>query len=184
MLEAILSKAFLAKAATVIAGLSLATTGAGAADVLPQVAQDRVAAAVEKASPLDLPDSHDTAGKTEAPDDAAEAADPAAGDDDADEGEGADKPEKPEQAKDNFGQIVSARAHSTEDKGREFGQSVSAEARARAVARQGAKSGGDDQTGDDETEDDSDDEARSAAKSHGPSANPADRGNQGSGRRP
>lgn len=59
MLETILAKAALAKAAAVLSGLSIATTGAAAADLLPQVAQDRVAAAIEKVTSFDLPDSED-----------------------------------------------------------------------------------------------------------------------------
>jgi hypothetical protein len=178
MIEAIVTKAFLAKAATVIAGLSLATTGAGAANVLPQVAQDRVAAAVEKASPLDLPDSQDPSGGTGKADKAEKAAEtekPAESD--------AEKPEKNEKAKDNFGAIVSAKAHSTDDKGKGFGQSVSAEARARAAARQKAKP--DHEADDDSTEDDDAGEADdgpSVAKSHRPADVPA--ANRGSGHRP
>jgi len=170
MIEAIVTKAFLAKAATVIAGLSLATTGAGAANVLPQVAQDRVAAAVEKASPLDLPDSQDRSSGTGKADKADKAAE-------------TEKPEKNEKAKDNFGAIVSAKAHSTDDKGKDFGQSVSEEARARAAARQEAKP--DHEADDDSTEDDDAGEADdgpSAAKSHRPADVPAV--NRGSGHRP
>ena len=181
MIEAIVTKGFLAKAATVIAGLSLATTGAGAADVLPQVAQDRVAAAVEKASPLDLPDSQDPSsgtGKVDKPqktEKAAETEKPAESD--------AEKPEKNEKAKDNFGAIVSAKAHSTDGKGKDFGQSVSEEARARAAARQEAKP--DHEADDDSTEDDDAGEADdgpSAAKSDRPADVPA--ANRGSGHRP
>ena len=176
MIEAIVTKAFLAKAATVIAGLSLATTGAGAANVLPQVAQDRVAAAVEKASPLDLPDSQDPSsgtGKVDKPQKTEKA-------ENSEETDEAGKPEKNEKVKDNFGAIVSAKAHSTEDKGKEFGQSVSEEARARAAARQEAKP--DHEADDDSTEDDDADDGPSAAKSHRPADVPA--ANQGSGHRP
>lgn len=172
MIEAIVTKAFLAKAATVLAGLSLATTAAGAANVLPQVAQDRVAAAVEKASPLDLPDRQDRSSGTGKADKAEK---PAESD--------AEKPEKNEKAKDNFGAIVSAKAHSTDDKGKDFGQSVSEEARARAAARQEAKP--DHEADDDSTEDDDAGEADdgpSAAKSHRPADVPA--ANRGSGHRP
>lgn len=182
MFEAILAKAFLAKAATVLAGLSLATTGAGAADVLPQPAQDRVAATVEKVSALDLPDSQDPAGAAETPKDT-NAADPVTPDDEVDkveEVEKHEKAEKPEQAKDNFGQIVSARARSTEDKGREFGQSVSAEARARAAARQESKPADD---ADAETDDGTDEDGTPAAKGSGPLANPGAQGNRGPGHR-
>lgn len=179
MIEAIVTKAFLAKAATVIAGLSLATTGAGAANVLPQVAQDRVAAAVEKASPLDLPDSQDLSGgtgKVDKPPKTEKA-------ESSGETDEAGKPEKNEKAKDNFGAIVSAKAHSTDDKGKDFGQSVSEEARARAAARQEAKP--DHEADDDSTEDDDAGEADdgpSAAKSHRPADVPA--ANRGSGHRP
>ncbi len=183
MLEAMLTKAFLAKAATVVAGLSLATTGVGAADVLPQVAQDRVAAAVEKVSPLDLPDSQDPAGAPAAPDEADKAPHAVKADDSTEkpaDGEKADKTEKPEQARDNFGQIVSARARSTEDKGKEFGQSVSADARARADARRADPT----LTDDDDDQDEADRDGSSTAKGHRPSDTPTAQANRGSGRRP
>jgi len=166
MIEAIVTKAFLAKAATVIAGLSLATTGAGAANVLPQVAQDRVAAAVEKASPLDLPDSQDPVS-------------------------GTDKADKPEKVKDNFGAIVSAKAHSTEEKGRDFGQSVSEQAHARAAARHEARpdhevddTDGSGVGGSDEDEAGEVEHGSSAAKSHRPTGKPAAQADQGSDHRP
>ncbi|MDQ3680728.1 MAG: hypothetical protein M3378_09365 [Actinomycetota bacterium] len=151
MIKAMITKAYLAKATTVLGALTFATAGAGAADVLPQAAQDRVAGAVEKVSALDLPDSKDRARKADKADkaDRADKA-PRADGGDADEGEKPEKAGKPDKgdkgdkapkpAKDNFGRVVSERARSTEDKGRQFGQSVSAEARARADARrEGAK---------------------------------------------
>ncbi len=119
MIETIFASAA-AKAAAVLAGLSLATTGAAAADVLPRVAQDRVAAAVEALTPLDLPDSADKRQDGEHRKD----------------GDAADKAEDPSDqrnpnAEDNFGADVSNRARTTEDKGRDFGQSVSNDARER-----------------------------------------------------
>jgi hypothetical protein len=49
----------LARVAVVAAGLTFATAGAAAADLLPRAAQDGVAALVERVTPLDVPDSHD-----------------------------------------------------------------------------------------------------------------------------
>lgn len=190
MIEAVLTKAFLAKVATVVAGLSLATTGAGAADVLPQVAQDRVAAAVEKASPLDLPDIQDPASGAEKGDKPEKADNPEkAGEaEEAEKTPEAEKPEKDEKAKDNFGTIVSDRAHSTDDKGREFGQSVSAEARARTAARrQGAKpshEADEDPDGSDDDDAEEGEHGSPAAKSRRSSDKPAAQANQGSGHRP
>ncbi len=120
MIETIFASAA-GKAAAVLAGLSLATTGAAAADVLPRVAQDRVAAVVEAVSPLELPDSADKRQDGEHRKD----------------GDAADnKPDVPSDqrnpnAEDNFGADVSNRARTTEDKGRDFGQSVSNDARER-----------------------------------------------------
>lgn len=51
----------LVKVAAVVAGLTITTGAAAAADVLPQLAQDKVAAAIELVLPLDIPDSADTA---------------------------------------------------------------------------------------------------------------------------
>ncbi len=185
MLEAILTKAFLAKASVVLAGLSVATTSAGAADVLPQVAQDRVATAVEKVSPLDLPDSQDPVGGaegSESEEEAVEAPKP----EEAEEAEDAAKPEKAEKPGkvDNFGSIVSARARSDEEKGKEFGQSVSAEARARAAARQEAKPRRDADEDADETDDGEGEGVSSTAKGHRPSDTTTAQGKRGSGARP
>lgn len=180
MIEAILTKALLAKAATVLAGLSVATTGAGAADVLPQAAQDRVAATVEKVSTLDLPDSHDPASGTEPAEEAEKAADLERVDEGAEKPEEAEKAEKPDQANDTFGSIVSARARSNEDKGREFGQWVSSQARARAEARRAGTT----PTDDDDDQDEANGHGSSTAKGHRPSDTPAAQANRGSGRRP
>lgn len=49
------------KVAAVVAGLTITTGAAAAADVLPQVAQDKLAAAIELVLPVDIPDSADTA---------------------------------------------------------------------------------------------------------------------------
>jgi len=49
----------LIRVAAMAGGLTLATAGAAAADLLPRAAQDGVAAVVERVTPLDLPDSHD-----------------------------------------------------------------------------------------------------------------------------
>lgn len=123
MIETIFASAA-GKAAAVIAGLSLATTGAAAADVLPKVAQDRVAAVVEAASPFDLPDSADKRQDGEHRKD----------------GDVADtKPEVPSDqpnpnAEDNFGADVSNRAQTTEDKGKDFGQGVRETAPSQAPA--------------------------------------------------
>ncbi len=113
MLETIFAKAVLAKAAVVLGGLTIATTGAAAADLLPGPAQNGVAAVVEAVSPLNVPDSDDKrqdGGNRQ--------------DDVADE-----KPEVPSDqpnpnAEANFGSDVSNRAQTTEDKGKDFGQSV------------------------------------------------------------
>ncbi len=110
MLETILAKAALAKAAAVLSGLSIATTGAAAADLLPQVAQDRVAAVVERITSLDLPDSDDERQDGDhRRDDVAE-----------------EKPEMPSEQPDNFGAEVSGRApDEAKQDGRAFGESVS-----------------------------------------------------------
>ncbi len=110
MLETILAKAALAKAAAVLSGLSIATTGAAAADLLPQVAQDRVAAVVERITSLDLPDSDDERQDGDhRRDDVAE-----------------EKPEMPSEQPDNFGAEVSGRApDEAKQDGRVFGESVS-----------------------------------------------------------
>ncbi len=120
MLEIIFAKAALAKAAAVLGSLSIATTGAAAANVLPGAAQDGVAAAIEAVSPLDLPDSDDKR------QDGEHRQDDVAG----------EQPEVPASqpnpnAETNFGADVSGRAQSTEDKGKDFGQSVSNDARNR-----------------------------------------------------
>ena len=52
----------LARVAAMAAGLTFATAGAAAADLLPRAAQDGVAAVVERVTPLDVPDSHDHSG--------------------------------------------------------------------------------------------------------------------------
>ncbi len=100
------------KAAAVLGGLTIATTGAAAADLLPQPAQNGVATVVEAMSPLDLPDSDDgeraEAGERSKDDVADHQPSPNAGD--------------------NFGVDVSDRARSSEDKGKDFGQSVSNDA--------------------------------------------------------
>lgn len=51
----------LVKGAAVLAGLTLTAGAAAAADVLPQAAQDKVAAAIELVLPFDVPDSADAA---------------------------------------------------------------------------------------------------------------------------
>ncbi len=60
MLETLFGSAMV-KAATVLAGLTITTGAAAAADALPQVAQDKVASAMELVLPLDIPDSADDA---------------------------------------------------------------------------------------------------------------------------
>jgi len=110
MLETIFAKAVLAKAAAVLGGLTIATTGAAAADLLPGPAQTGVAAVIEAVSPLDVPDSAD------------KRQDGVHRQDDV-----ADHQPNPN-AEDNFGDDVSNRAQSTEDKGKDFGQSVSNDA--------------------------------------------------------
>ncbi len=120
MIETIFASAA-GKAAAVLAGLSLATTGAAAADVLPQVAQDRVASAVEVVSPFDLPDSADKRQDGEHRKDG----------DVADDKPADPSGERNPNAEDNFGADVSNRAQTTEDKGKDFGQSVSNDARER-----------------------------------------------------
>ncbi len=113
-IEAISASA-LGKAAAVLAGLGLATTGAAAADVLPEVAQDRVAVVVEAVSPFDLRHSADKGqdGKHR-----------------KGGGAGADiKPEVPfdhadPNAKDNLGADVSDRPQSTDAKDRDFERSL------------------------------------------------------------
>jgi len=175
MIKAMLSKAFLAKAGVVLAGLSVGTAGAGAADVLPQVAQDNVAVAVEKVTTLDLPDSHDPPSATEKADDE-KPAEPQKSDDGTEKAGEAPKSEKQEKAeKDNLGQTVSGLAHS-KDKGPGFGQQVSEAARARHEANP-----------DDETDDGSDGaggRGSSTSESHRPSDTPAAQANRGSGHRP
>lgn len=52
----------LAHVAALAAGLTFATAGAAAADLLPRAAQDGVAALVERVTPLDIPDSHERPG--------------------------------------------------------------------------------------------------------------------------
>jgi len=53
----------LAHVAALAAGLTFATAGAAAADLLPRAAQDGVAALVERVTPLDIPDSHERPGR-------------------------------------------------------------------------------------------------------------------------
>ncbi|MBW3650602.1 MAG: hypothetical protein KY458_08555 [Actinobacteria bacterium] len=60
MLETLFGSAMV-KAATVLAGLTITTGAAAAADALPQVAQDKVASAMELVLPVDIPDSADDA---------------------------------------------------------------------------------------------------------------------------
>lgn len=116
MLETILAKAFLAKAAAVLGGLTIATSGAAAADLLPGSLQDHVAVAVEKVSPLDLPDSND-----EAKDKRRDA------EHRADDKHVAD--ERDPKAEDNFGSTVSNQApEAPKADGRAFGQTVSSNA--------------------------------------------------------
>ena len=123
MIETIFGSA-LGKAAAVLAGLSIATTGAAVADVLPQVAQDRVAGVIEAVSPFDLADSADKRQDGEHRKD----------------GDVADnKPEVPSDqrnpnAENNFGADVSDRAQTTTDKGKDFGQSVRQSAPGQAPA--------------------------------------------------
>ena len=107
MLETISAKAALAKAAAVLGGLTIATTGAAAADLLPGPAQNGVAAVIEALSPLDLPDSADKRKDGEHRQD----------------GDVADhKPEQPA----NFRTDVSGRApEAAKEDGRAFGESVS-----------------------------------------------------------
>ncbi|MDP8976492.1 MAG: hypothetical protein M3N28_09065 [Actinomycetota bacterium] len=108
-----LPRAVSVKAAAVLGGLTIATTGAAAADLLPQPAQNTVAAVVEAVSPIDLPDSDDTADK--------------ANDREHRKDDVADHLPSPT-TDDNFGADVSDRARSAEDKGKDFGQSVSGDA--------------------------------------------------------
>ncbi|MBW3649388.1 MAG: hypothetical protein KY458_02360 [Actinobacteria bacterium] len=60
MFETLLGSA-LVKGAAVLAGLTVTAGAAAAADVLPQVAQDKMAAAMELVLPVDIPDSADAA---------------------------------------------------------------------------------------------------------------------------
>ena len=181
MLKVMITKAFLAKATSVLVGLSLATGGAAAADALPQVAQDKVAAALEKVTALEVPDSSDAADaeKAEKAQEPGEKpAGPETGGDTTEETDKADKPEKP---KDNFGSWVSTQARSGE-KGTDFGQRVSAEAHVRAAARHEAKPG-------DHTEGEDEDKAEaqsgsSKARGHRPPQTPPAQSNRGSGNRP
>ena len=53
------ARRMLTRVAVVAGGLTLLTTGAAAADLLPRPAQDGVAALVERITPLDVPDSDD-----------------------------------------------------------------------------------------------------------------------------
>lgn len=104
--RSILAKALSVKAAAVLGGLTIATTGAAAADLLPQPAQNGVAAVVEAVSPLDLPDSGEKAKDGEHRQD-----------------DTADHQPDPD-VEDNFGADVSDRARTAEDKGKDFGESV------------------------------------------------------------
>ncbi|MDP8992878.1 MAG: hypothetical protein M3N31_07510 [Actinomycetota bacterium] len=115
MLETIFAKAALAKAAAVLGGLSIATTGAAAAGVLPGAAQNGVAAVIEALSPFDLPDSDDKRRDAEH-----------RNDDVADDRPEVPAPQADRNAHDNFGATVSGRApEEPQQDGRAFGESVS-----------------------------------------------------------
>jgi len=115
MLETIFAKAVLAKAAAVLGGLTIATTGAAAADLLPGPAQNGVAAVVEAVSPLNVPDSDDKRqdGEHRQVDVADEKSVVPS-----------EQPSPNPNAEASFGSDVSNRAQTTEDKGKDFGQSV------------------------------------------------------------
>ncbi|MDP9440690.1 MAG: hypothetical protein M3P34_00600 [Actinomycetota bacterium] len=126
MLETLFGSAMV-KAATVLAGLTLTTGGAAAAGVLPQVAQDKVASAMELVLPVDIPDSADAAkakraeGEKVAQEHKADEAE--VQQDVAGEQDGAGQA-------DDFGQSVAGDAKSglPQQDGRAFGEKVSANA--------------------------------------------------------
>ncbi len=127
MLETLFGSAMV-KAATVLAGLTLTTGGAAAAGVLPEVAQDKVASAMELVLPVDIPDSADAAkAKRSEGEKVAEEhkADAELEDGQDVAGEPAGAPEA-----DNFGQSVAGDAKSglPQEDGRAFGDKVSANA--------------------------------------------------------
>lgn len=115
------------KAATVLAGLTITTGAAAAADVLPQVAQDRVASAMELVLPVDIPDSADEAEANRSEGETVADEHKAVPEVDDQQVEAA---EQDDAEADNFGQSVAGDAKSglPQQDGRAFGEKVSGNA--------------------------------------------------------
>lgn len=126
MLETLFGSAIV-KAVTVLAGLTITTGAAAAADVLPQVAQNKVASAMELVLPVDIPDSADGAEAKGSESETVADEHKAVPEVDAQQVENVEQ-EAP--AADNFGQSVAgdAKAGLPQQDGRAFGEKVSGNA--------------------------------------------------------